>query len=260
MRVLVAVIAFNEERNLPGALADLAENAPGFDVVVIDNASSDGTVDVARERGVPVVSHCVNSGGAHGTIKTYLQYAYHYGYDVVCQFDGDGQHLATELPRILDPVRRGEADIVIGSRFIEKRGFQSSVLRRMGIRLFSYLDSLLTGTRITDVTSGFRAFSRSVMRFHARCYRHEIVDNSQLLLLSHFAGARIQEVPVVMRERVHGTSEYQFWSSIQFVLAGLANVLGCSMQRRRLERSIRDAALEGETGVTLAGPLGREGR
>lgn len=260
MRVLVAVITFNEESNLPRALADLAEHAPGYDTVVIDNASSDRTVEVARERGVSVVSHCVNTGGAHGTIKTYMQYAYHYGFDVVCQFDGDGQHLAAELPRIIEPIRRGEADVVIGSRFIEKRGFQSSMLRRAGIRLFSSLDSVLTGVRITDVTSGFRAFGRDVMRFYARSFRQEIVDNSQLLLLSHFAGARIVEVPVVMRERMHGTSEYQFWSSIQFVLAGLANVLGCSMQRRQLECTIRDTTGDEDAGVPLPGPVGREGR
>jgi glycosyltransferase involved in cell wall biosynthesis len=229
----VAVIAYNEEASIRKTLEDLLGSGGGHDVVVIDNGSSDGTRAICLDMGVPVVSHCTNTGSSMGTVKTYFLYAYRNDYDVLCQFDGDGQHLAHQLPRILEPVMKGEADYVIGSRFLENQGFQSYFVRRIGIRLFSAIDSFLVGHRITDVTSGFRAYGRSVIRFFATQYQHEIIDTSQLLLMSHFAGARIVEVPVVMKDREHGSSEYDLKHSITFVLFGLLNVFGSWLQRPR---------------------------
>ncbi len=235
-RVLVAVIAYNEEKNLGSTLRDLRENAPNFDLVVIDNGSSDLTQKIAIDAGVPVVSHCVNSGGSMGTVMSYFLYAHRYGYDCLCQFDGDGQHVASELPKIVQPVLDGRADYVIGSRFLEKEGFQSYFLRRLGIRLFAALDSLVVGQRLTDVTSGFRAYSPKVLEFFARHHRHELSDTNQLLLLSHFAGAKILEVPVVMQARKHGTSEFRSIAALTFPIKGVVNILGCLLQRRRIRK------------------------
>jgi glycosyltransferase involved in cell wall biosynthesis len=130
-RVLVAVIAYNEEKNLPNTLRDLREYGPQVDIVVIDNGSTDRTKDVAIAAGVPVVSHCVNSGGSMGTVMSYFLYAHRNRYDCLCQFDGDGQHVAAELTKIIAPVLEGSADYVIGSRFLSKEGFQSYFLRRL---------------------------------------------------------------------------------------------------------------------------------
>lgn len=236
-RVLVAVIAYNEEKNLPNTLRDLKENAPQVDVVVIDNGSSDRTKNVAIEAGVPVVSHCVNSGGSMGTVMSYFLYAQRNGYDCLCQFDGDGQHVAAELPKIIQPVLEGKADYVIGSRFLQKEGFQSYFFRRLGIQLFAALDSLVVGQKLTDVTSGFRAYSPRVLDFFAKRHRHELSDTNQLLLLSHFAGAKILEVPVVMRARQHGTSEFRSLAAFTFPLKGVINILGCLLQKRRIRKT-----------------------
>lgn len=233
MKILVAVIAYNEEKNIRKTLEGLLATGGGFDVVVVDNGSSDGTAAICRDMGVPVVSHCTNTGSSMGTVKTYFLYAHHNDYDVLCQFDGDGQHLPDQLDRIIRPVVEGRADYVIGSRFLEKQGFQSSFMRRIGIRLFSALDSRFIGHRVTDVTSGFRAYGRKVIRYFATQYQHEIIDTSQLLLMSHYAGARIVEVPVLMRDREHGVSEYDLANSIAFVLFGLLNVFGSWLQRGR---------------------------
>ena len=120
-RVLIAVIAYNEEKNLATTLGDLKQNGPaGADIVVIDNGSSDRTKNVAISAGVPVISHCVNSGGSMGTVMSYFLYAYRNKYDCLCQFDGDGQHVASELPKIIAPVLSGKADYMIGSRFLSK--------------------------------------------------------------------------------------------------------------------------------------------
>lgn len=235
MRILVSVIAYNEERNLQNTLQSLLDSNGGFDLVVVDNGSSDKTAESARQMGVPVLSHCVNSGSSMGTVTTYFTYAYLSGYDILCQFDGDGQHVAAELPKIIEPVQRGEADYVIGSRFIDKEGFQSTAIRRVGIRLFSWLDSWIIGQTVTDVTSGFRAYSRSVIEFFGRRFRYEIHDTNQLLLLSHFAGARILEVPVGMRERAHGESEYSLVNAATFPLKGLVNIGGTLLQRRQIQ-------------------------
>ena len=236
-KVLVAVIAYNEEKNLPNTLRDLRENASGVDVVVIDNGSSDRTKQVAIDAGVPVVSHCVNSGGSMGTVMSYFLYAHRNGYDCLCQFDGDGQHVAAELGKIIEPVLKNQADYVIGSRFLAKEGFQSYFFRRLGIQLFAALDSLVVGQRLTDVTSGFRAYSPRVLEFFARRHRHELSDTNQLLLLSHFAGARILEVPVVMRAREHGVSEFRSLAALTFPVKGVINILGCLLQKRRIRKT-----------------------
>ncbi|MCU0785268.1 MAG: glycosyltransferase family 2 protein [Verrucomicrobia bacterium] len=232
MKTLVAVIAYNEERSIRATLEDLQQHNRGFDVIVVDNGSSDNTSALCREVGVPVVSHCINTGGSMGTVTSYFNYAWQHGYEILCQFDGDGQHLAAELPRVITPVQKGEADYVIGSRFIEKQGFQSTALRRVGISLFSWIDSRVVGHPITDVTSGFRAYSRRVIEFFGHRFRHEIHDTNQLLLLSHFSGARILEVPVRMRERVHGQSEYDLINALTFPFKGLVNIGGVLLQQR----------------------------
>jgi hypothetical protein len=126
---------------------------------------------------------------------------------------------------------------VIGSRFLQKEGFQSYFFRRLGISLFALLDSLAVGQKLTDVTSGFRAYSPRVIRFFATRHRHELSDTNQLLLLSHFAGARIKEVPVVMRARVHGVSEFRSVAAIVFPLKGVVNILGCLLQRKRIRKT-----------------------
>lgn len=237
-RVLVAVIAYNEEKNLGNTIRDLKEHGPQVDIVVIDNGSSDRTKQVAIEAGVPVVSHCVNSGGSMGTVMSYFLYAHRNGYDCLCQFDGDGQHVAAELPKIINPVLDGRADYVIGSRFLQKEGFQSYFFRRLGIQLFAALDSLVVGQKLTDVTSGFRAYSPRVLEFFAKRHRHELSDTNQLLLLSHFAGAKILEVPVVMRARQHGTSEFRSpVTALTFPVKGVINILGCLLQKRRIRKT-----------------------
>jgi len=237
-KILIAVSAYNEEKNIESTLKSLVENNKGYDIVVIDNGSTDKTKIVATEIGIKVISHCVNSGSSMGTVMTYFLYAYREKYDILCQFDGDGQHLATELPKIIIPIQDGMADYVIGSRFINKVGFQSYPLRRMGINIFSYLDSKIIGHKVTDVTSGFRGYSRKVIEFFANYYKHEIHDTNQLLLLSHFAEAKICEIPIMMKERQNGESEYNFLNAFAFPFKGLINILGCLIQKNKIKNYI----------------------
>lgn len=235
MKTLISVITYNEEKNIEKVIDDLQSNAD-YDIVVIDNGSQDNTVSICKNLGLRVISHCINSGSSFGTIKTYFLYAYHNNYDILCQFDGDGQHIAAELPKIIEPIRNGKADYVIGSRFLQNEGFQSYFFRRMGISLFAFLDSFLTGQKLTDVTSGFRAYGKKTIGLFAKYYRHELHDTSQLMLLSHYAGARIKEVPTKMKEREFGTSEFDFMHSASYTIKGLMNIIGCVLQKNQIEK------------------------
>jgi glycosyltransferase involved in cell wall biosynthesis len=235
-KVLVAIIAYNEEDNIRETIQDLVDSDLGYDVVLIDNGSKDDTVRIAEEMGVPCVAHFINSGASSGTLMTYFNYAYLYGYDILCQFDGDGQHIASELPKIVNPIIEDKADYVIGSRFIEKKGFQSYAMRRAGIKLFALIDSMIIGQKVTDITSGARAYNRNVIEFFGKKYHHEVYDTNQLLLLSYFAGARIKEVPVVMQERRHGTSEFNLVNALGFPVKGIINIIGTLLQRSTIKK------------------------
>ncbi len=236
---LVAVIAFNEERNICSTLDDLEPYRSSYDVIVVDNCSSDDTAILCRKRGVTTLRHCVNSGNSFGTLQTYFRYARENNYSVLAQFDGDGQHIAAHLERILDPVSRGDADCVIGSRFIDKTGFQSYFFRRIGIKTFGLVDSFLIGTRLSDVTSGFRAYGPRVIDLLGYRMRTQIYDPNQLVLAIHYANLRIAEVPVTMRPRHHGTSEFRDVLALAYPLKGLVNVVGCVLQRRQIRRMAR---------------------
>jgi len=235
MKILIAVVSYNEELNIGRTILDLQENNFGYDIVVIDNSSADDTVNIARRMGVPVIAHCINTGSGAGTAKSYFLYAQQNNYDIVCQFDSDGQHKADQLKGLIAPIIDGKADFVIGSRFIDNVGFQSSWTRRIGIRLFSRIVSIISGLKITDITSGFKAYNQKAIKFFSRYYKSEIYDNSQLLLLCHHAGLRIMEVPTLMQERLYGQSEYNLYNSIIFPIKALISIFGTVLQKSSLK-------------------------
>jgi hypothetical protein len=224
MRVLVIVPAFNEARSLPHVAEDLKRNAPWADVCVVDDASTDETARVARGLGLEVLTLPVNLG-IGGAVQTGYQAALRRGFDVAVQFDGDGQHDASSLDDLLEPVRSGRADLVVGSRFLAEGGFRSTSSRRLGIRYLSWVASLRCPASIQDVTSGYRAAARPAIELFARHYPADYPEPEAVALASR-AGLRVQEVPVRMRERVHGQSSITLVRSIYyFVKVTLALVL-----------------------------------
>lgn len=155
MKKLVIIPAFNESASIERAVDDIRQNAPGFDYIVINDCSTDDTLEVCRKNGIKHVNLSVNLG-IGGAVQTGYLYGCQNGYDLAVQFDGDGQHDASYLEQMAEELERTGSDMVIGSRFIEKEGFQSSGLRRVGIRYFSVLIKLMTGKLVTDPTSGMR--------------------------------------------------------------------------------------------------------
>lgn len=153
MKKIAIIPAYNERDSIVETIRNLKENAPDFDYIIINDCSRDDTMDICKYHDLNVINLPVNLG-IGGAVQTGYLYAFNHNYDVAVQFDGDGQHDASYLERMVDLLVEKELDMVIGSRFIENKGFQSSGIRRIGIKYFTFLIHLLFGQRITDATSG----------------------------------------------------------------------------------------------------------
>lgn len=234
MKKLAIIPAYNEEDNIRGVIQDLKKNAPDFDYIIINDASKDSTLAVCRREGYRYIDMPVNSG--IGTvIQTGYTYAVQNGYDIVVQFDGDGQHDASYLSVLVEPIIKQEADFVIGSRFIKKEGFQTSNLRRLGINTFRILIYILTGKIITDATSGFRAAGKEAIQFLSEHYATDYPEPESVVSLIK-NGFRIIEIPVVMRERRGGKSSINFVRSVYYMCKVILAVIICSMKSKVVRR------------------------
>ena len=233
MRILTVISNYNEEHAIVETIKDVRNNSPlKSDLLVIDNCSTDESLDIIKSMDVDFIEHPVNTGGSAGVIKTALAYAHYRNYDIYCHLDGDNQHNAVELGNLIRPlIEEGTADIVVGSRFIEKQGFQSLFLRRITIYSFSRLLSLVTGTRSTDFTSGFRAYNKRAINFFATQFSHEIETPAQLELLIHYSGLRKTEVPVTMKPRKTGKSEINFKNAVKFPIYNIISIIGTLINR-----------------------------
>ena len=201
--VLVIIPALNEEATIGQVVGNLLERPGISQVVVIDDGSDDRTQEVAQAEGAAVVRLGLNLG-IGGAMQTGYRFACDGGFDVAVQVDGDGQHDASQLEAILQPILVGEADMVTGSRFLEP-GYRGSWTRAIGIRFFASLVSLIIGQRVTDTTSGFRAANRAVIELFADDYPQDYPEVETTVLV-HRAGFRIREVPVKMHARQGGES------------------------------------------------------
>lgn len=216
MKKLVIIPAYNEEGNLEKTINDITENAPGFDYVIINDCSTDNTLEMCRHHGFHYLNLPVNLG-IGGAVQTGYRYAFYHGYDLAVQFDGDGQHSAAHLEDMAKVLEKSGADMVIGSRFIEKEGFQSSGLRRVGIRYFTMLIRLLTGKTITDPTSGMRMVNRKLLEKFTNEYPKDYPEpESVVTILSE--NYNVKEVPVIMNEREEGVSSISLRNSVYYMI------------------------------------------
>jgi glycosyltransferase involved in cell wall biosynthesis len=203
--VLVVVPVHNEALALGAVLAELHADAPDYDVVVVNDGSTDTTAEVARAAGVPVIDLCFNLG-IGGAVQAGFKYALERGYPIVVQLDGDGQHAPAEIALLIGPVRAGECEMAIGSRFTNGRGdYDGSVARRLATNVLSRICGLVTGQHITDATSGFRAYGPRALRYLASYYPADYPEPEAIVLLSR-RGLAVREVPVHMRPRQGGRS------------------------------------------------------
>ena len=225
MKKLVIIPAYNEQGGIVKTVEDVKKNAPEFDYVIINDCSTDETLQVCREHGFHVLNLPVNLGIGGGVQTGYL-YAYENGYDMAVQFDGDGQHNAAYLSAMAAKLEEESLDMVIGSRYIRKEGFQSSSLRRFGIRYFTGLIKLVTGKKITDPTSGMRLVNRDIIELYAKNYPKDYPEPESVVTILK-KGRKVEEIPVQMNAREEGVSSISPAKSVYYMIkVSLAILIG----------------------------------
>ena len=216
MKSIVIIPAYNEEKSIEKTVEDIRENAPEFDYVIVNDCSRDNTLKVCTEKGMHVLNLPINLG-IGGAVQTGYLYAYKNGYDFAVQFDGDGQHDAKFLHEMRDYMVEHKLNMLIGSRFIEKEGFQSSGIRRFGIRYFSALIKFLTKAKIKDPTSGMRMVNREIIGIYADSYPKDYPEPESVVAILNM-GKTVGEYPVVMRERTEGVSSISPLRSVYYMV------------------------------------------
>lgn len=216
MKKIVIIPAYNEEGNIVKTIEDIKKNAPEFDYVIINDCSTDRTKEICEEHHYNVVNLPCNLGIGGGVQTGYL-YAFRNGYDIAVQFDGDGQHNAVYLEDMAKQLEEEKLDMLIGSRFITNEGFQSSGMRRLGIKYFTGLIKLMTGTKITDPTSGMRMVNREIMGFFAESYPRDYPEPESVVTILN-QGRAVKELPVIMNERTEGVSSISPKKSIYYMI------------------------------------------
>ena len=233
-QICIIVPAFNEAGNITAVIADIRSHRPEAAIVVVDDGSTDDTLTIARSLKVTALRLPVNLG-IGGAVQTGLKYAVRNGFDFAVQFDGDGQHLAVELAKILPPVIQGTADVAIGSRFIGSHSaYHAGIARQVGIKIISWVSSLLTGQRITDPTSGFRAYNRRALEFLADDYPQDYPEPEALIALARNR-FRVLEIAVEMKPRAEGRSSISSWGAGYYMAKVLLAILVTSIRTRTPE-------------------------
>ncbi len=215
--ILVIIPVYNEERNIAHVIYGIKRAAPFADILVVNDGSFDATADVARCSGAGVLDLPFNLG-IGGAVQAGIQFAHAHGYPFVARMDGDGQHNPEDIPRLLRVVMQGRANVAIGSRFCPgQESYRPPLARRLGIRYFSTMVSLMVGCRVYDTTSGFQCMDRHAIRYFARYYPQDYPEVEAHILMKKF-GLKIAEIPVTMRPRRSGVSSIDLLRSIYYAI------------------------------------------
>lgn len=233
MKALVIIPAYNEGKNLARLLDRLREDCPEYDIVVVNDCSSDNTLKVCKEWEVNVIDLPVNLG-IGGAVQSGYRYAQYKDYDAAVQVDGDGQHDPGYIRMLFAELEKG-ANLSIGSRFIAGEGFQSSRIRRFGIRYFSSLIYLFTGQRIKDPTSGFRACDRKAISLFAVDYPRDYPEPESIVNAAKH-NLKVSEVPVIMNRREEGKSSITSTKSLYYMIkVSLAIIIAAFYRYSKME-------------------------
>ncbi|MBM4428715.1 MAG: glycosyltransferase family 2 protein [Chloroflexi bacterium] len=236
--VLLIIPAHNEANNLGKVLAEVKAQQLPLDVLVVDDCSKDETAAVAEQAGARVLRLPFNLGYG-GAVQAGFRYAVHYGYDFCVMMDADGQHAASSIAELLQPVRDGKADVALGSRFRGRMDYHTSFVKRVGMAFFSQVVSRIARQHITDPTSGFQAMNRDVISFFASDNYPVDFPDADTILLLHFAGFCLQEVPVVMRERLSGESMHSSWKPIYYVAKMFLSIFIVLLREKTHKNALR---------------------
>jgi len=223
--IAVIIPAYNEEAAISSLMDELNEYVPLLDAIVINDGSVDNTAALARVKGAIVLNLPCNLG-VGDAVKVGLKYAYEREYQFVVRIDGDGQHPPSEIPKLIDAIKKGEDDLIIGSRFIGERSYASSPLRWIGIKLLAVFLSIICRSRVTDPASGFWIINRKLLYYFAHDYPTEYPEPEAIALMRRY-GYNFREESVMFRARTTGRSSIRTWGTFYYaVKVGLALLMG----------------------------------
>ena len=228
MKILVVIPAYNEAQNIVSVVEEVKRVVPQYDFAVVNDGSRDETAKLCREHGYPLLDLLANLG-LTGAVQTGMRYALENGYDAVVQIDGDGQHDPRYVPEMAALMEAKGLDLVIGSRFLE--GKRTKTMRHFGNGLLNRAIQLTTGKRITDATSGMRLYGKRILKTMATDMDFSPEPDTVAYLIRR--GAKVEEYPVVMRERAAGQSYLSPWRSIRYMGHMLACILLIQWFRKR---------------------------
>ncbi len=221
--IVIIVPAYNEEKTIGNVIKGIRDNIQSTDIVVINDGSTDMTENVARKSGASVINLPFNLGyGA--ALQTGFKYALRHGYKYAVQIDGDGQHNPSFLPSLIGEIKNGDADVIIGSRYAGGRGYDAPVLRKIGMKVFGIIASFITGQKITDPTSGFRAINDRVIRFYSTDIYPVDYPDADVIIMLHQAGFRIKEMPVDMNPSLTGKSMHSGLMPIYYIFKMMLSI------------------------------------
>ncbi len=230
-KILIIIPAYNESQNIEKVVDNIADNYPQYDYLVINDCSSDNTEEILKKRGYNYISLPVNLGIGGGVQSGYI-YAAQNDYDIAVQLDGDGQHDPAYIEKLVRPILDKKTDVSIGSRFINKEGFQTSFMRRMGIGIIKFVIKVCCGIDVTDTTSGFRASNKQATSFFSQHYANDYPEPEAIVEAS-LNGFKITEIPVVMRERAGGVSSINAKRSIYYMIKVSLALIVCRIGTRK---------------------------
>ena len=236
-KILIIIPCYNEEANILNVYQSIMkcnkENHTNYDVIVINDGSVDNTENILNSNHIKHIK-LIHNLGIGGAVQTGYKYAFENKYDIAVQFDGDGQHNVECVKNIVDPIIKGNADFVIGSRFIKKdnNNFNSTFSRRIGINIISFFVKLVTKKKIYDTTSGFRACNKDVIKEFSLDYPFEYPEPiTDVRVLKK--GYKIHETPVKMNERKGGKSSIRSWKSAYYMINVILSILIEGTRRKR---------------------------
>lgn len=221
---LAIIAAYNECQKIEQVVSKIRESEENIDILVVDDGSTDKTAHCAKAAGAKVIRLSSNMG--YGVaLQTGFKYAYDREYDFLVQLDGDGQHDPSHIPDMLKVVVSGEADLVLGSRFLANRAsggspmlkYKAGTARKMGIVLFAFLTTKLIGFKVTDPTSGYQAFNKRVIAFFTQDFFPCDFPDADVIVMLHRAGFKIKEFPMIMSTRENGKSMHSGIKPVYYI-------------------------------------------
>jgi glycosyltransferase involved in cell wall biosynthesis len=224
MKILALIPAYNEEKVILRVIEETQNYLPEADILVINDGSTDNTkAMLSRHLGIIALHHPYNMG-IGGAIWTGFNFFTRNNYEYLVRIDGDGQHPPSLARMLLEPLQKKEADLVIGSRFLKREGYLSSLGRRGGIKLLNILTAFLLKEKITDNTSGFRAYNRKAVSLLVEDYPFDYPEPIEVYLL-HRKGLKIKELSVRMRQREEGVTSIGLLHSYYYLIKVLLTIL-----------------------------------